>query len=56
MQQTFIINQLLSPTLLKMKQEPEEDENADDTGDYMPPLLQGHRVTLEGKFKHISFY
>ena len=22
----------------------------------MPPLLQGHRVTLEGKFKHISFY
>ena len=31
------------------KQEPEEDDNADDTGDYMPPLLQGHRVTLEGK-------
>ena len=39
-----------------MKQEPEEDENADDTGDYMPPLLQGHRVTLEGKFKHTFLF
>ena len=40
---------LIIPNLIKTKQEPEEDENADDTGDYMPPLLQGHRVTLEGK-------
>ena len=33
-----------------LDEENEEDDNADDTGDYMPPLLQGHRVTLEGKF------
>ena len=29
-------------------QDQEEEEDADDTGDYMPPGLQGHRVTLEG--------
>ena len=39
-----------------LDEENEEDDNADDTGDYMPPLLQGHRVTLEGKSTLFSIF
>jgi len=50
MDHNFLENDSPEEELEEDKLEPEEDENADDTGDYMPPLLQGHRVTLEDYF------
>merc|ERR1712129_548915 len=50
MDHNFLENDSPEEELEEDKLEPEEDENADDTGDCMPPLLQGHRVTLEDYF------
>ena len=32
-----------------MQEEEDAEEDADDTGDYGAPGMQGYRVTLEGK-------